>query len=125
MLKHELLTPAGILVLVPEGALTRADFDLVASALDPYLAEQGALNGLLIEAAHFPGWEDFTALLAHLRFVHDHQQHIRRVALVSDDAVLSHLPSIAGHFVAPEVRRFPANERTLALAWLQASDSND
>jgi hypothetical protein len=39
--------------------------------------------------------------------------------VVSDSPVLSHLPQLASHFVAAEVRHFPQGERAGALAWLR------
>ena len=33
------------------------------------------------------------------------------------------VPHIAKHFVADEIRLFPANEKALALAWLEASST--
>jgi hypothetical protein len=75
----------------------------------------------MIEAAAFPGWEGFAGLTAHLRLVRDHHRVLRRVAVVSDSAVLSHLPQLARHFVAAEVRHFPGAERPEALNWLRAA----
>lgn len=92
MLHHELIEEDGILVLTPEGPL------------DPYLETEGKPDGLMIYAKSFPGWENFAASVSHLRFVKDHQREIRKVAVVSDSAVLSIGPRIA--------------ERDQALAWL-------
>jgi hypothetical protein len=40
---------------------------------------------------------------------------------VSDNAVLSHLPQLASHFVAAEVRNFPEAHRAEALDWIQSA----
>ncbi len=120
MIRHELLRDRGILILKPEGALQADDFTALASAVDPYIEERGALNGLMIEAPSFPGWENFAALLSHLRFVRDHHRLIRRIAVVSDSALLAVGPKIASHFVSAQLRTFDAASRTAALAWLEA-----
>ncbi len=73
----------------------------------------------MIDAESFPGWEDFSALVAHLRFVGDHHRNIQRVAVVSDSPVLAFLPRLASHFVAAEVRHFPYAQRADALRWLR------
>jgi hypothetical protein len=73
----------------------------------------------MIEAESFPGWSDFSALLAHFRFVRDHHKKISKVAVVSDDRVLTTLPSVAAHFVSAEVRHFPYTGKLDALKWLR------
>ena len=121
MLQHELLRNRGILILKPGGALQAEDFTVLASAVDPYLEQHGELKGLMIEAPSFPGWENFAALLSHLRFVRDHHRRIRRIAVVSDSAFLSVAPKIASHFVSAQVRTFESAGRGEALAWLEGS----
>jgi hypothetical protein len=119
MIKFELLKDAGMLVVQPQSALSADDFQEVARVVDPYIGERGKLTGLLIEAASFPGWESFGALIEHLRFVHDHHRNIDRVAAVTDDAFLKIAPRIAQHFAHPEIRVFRTDEKDKALAWLQ------
>jgi hypothetical protein len=121
MLKHELLPDQGILVVKPEGALTAEDFTALAAEVDPYLEKQGEIKGLMVDAASFPGWENFAALLSHLRFVRDHHRRIRRVAVVSDNALLAAAPKIASHFISAELRTFPTSARGAALDWIQAN----
>ena len=123
MIRHELLADRGILIITPEGALSEADFALLAQVVDPYIAAHGKLNGLMIEAESFPGWAEFGALVAHFRFVRDHQRHIAKVAAVTDSAFLAIVPRIAEHFVRAQVRRFALSERWRALEWL--SDASE
>jgi hypothetical protein len=118
MIEHELLRDAGVLVVTPRGPLQAADFERLAGAVDPYIAERGGLAGLMIYAESFPGWKDFAGLVAHLRFVREHQRKIRKIAAVTDSGFLSIAPRIAQHFVRAEVRHFPYADRALALAWL-------
>lgn len=120
MIQHELLRERGILIIKPEGALRSEDFTEIARVVDPYIEQHGALKGLMIEAASFPGWENFAALLSHLRFVRDHHRAIRRVAVVSDSALLTMGPKIAAHFVSAELRTFDAADRAAALAWIDS-----
>jgi stage II sporulation SpoAA-like protein len=120
MLQHELLRDRGILILKPEGALRAEDFATLAGTVDPYIEQNGKLNGLMIEAPSFPGWENFAALLSHLRFVRDHHRQIRRIAIVSDSPLLAAAPKIASHFVSAQVRTFPANDRAAALSWIDS-----
>ena len=120
MIQHELLRDRGILILRPEGALRAEDFTALAGTIDPYIEHNGELNGLMIEAPSFPGWENFAALLSHLRFVRDHHRRIERIAVVTDSALLTVAPKIASHFVSAQLRTFDAAGRAAALAWLEA-----
>ena len=119
MIKHELLRERGILILNPEGALRAEDFTALARTVDPYIQQHGELKGLMIEAPSFPGWENFAALVSHLRFVRDHHRAIRRIAVVSNSALLTVAPKIAAHFVSAELRTFGAADRAAALAWTE------
>lgn len=107
-----------VLILQPRGELDAADFKRISNEIDPHVAKQGALRGVMIVAEHFPGWDDFSAFGAHMRFVKDHQAHIKRLAIVTDDRLLSALPQIASHFLVPDVRQFDMNQHDEALAWV-------
>jgi hypothetical protein len=122
MVEYELQRAEGILILRPQGRLEAADFENLAREVDPYIEANGKLHGLLLDAEAFPGWQNFAALVAHLRFVRDHHRKIEKVAVVSDSTVLSVAPKIASHFVQAEVRHFPHNQRDAALAWLRGEN---
>lgn len=119
MLQHQLIDDESILIIAPEGPLAREDFTALAAEIDPAIERSGRLQGLMIEAQTFPGWEDFGALLTHLRFVRDHHRLIQRVAVVSDSPLLAFLPRLASHFVAAQVRHFPHADLEGALGWLR------
>lgn len=124
MLNHELRLDEGILILRPDGPLEASDFAIVQNLVDAYLAKNGALRGVLIHADQsFPGWKDFAALVAHLKFVKEHHRHIEKIAVVVDHGVATILPSIAEHFVHAQVRRFDLAHEDAAWAWL-AGNSN-
>lgn len=118
MLKHELLSDKGILIVTPEGPLEQSDFEAIARVADPYIESNGALNGLMIYTESFPGWNDFSGLVSHIRFVKDHQKAIKKVAAVTDSGFLSILPGIADHFVKAEIRHFEYDDRDDAMEWL-------
>ncbi len=118
MINYELLRDNGILVLHPKGPLEAADFILIASQVDPYLAEHGKLRGVLIHAKSFPGWKDFAAMLAHFKFLKDHIKRIERVAVAADGALADVMPGIAKHFVHAQVRHFDFMRKDEALAWI-------
>jgi hypothetical protein len=119
MVEYELLRSEGFLILHPKARLEAADFEKVAQAIDPYIEANGKLHGLLIDAEAFPGWQDFSALVAHLRFVRDHHRKIEKVAVVSDSTFLGVAPKVASHFVQADLRHFARSQREEAFAWLR------
>jgi len=120
MIKFELLRDRGILILSPDGPLEKADFERLAQDIDPFIASNGKLTGLMICAKAFPGWDSFGALVSHFKFVKDHHRKIERIAAVTDSDFLKIMPHIAKHFVSADVRQFAFDKRTEALAWLEA-----
>ncbi|MCK5359817.1 MAG: STAS/SEC14 domain-containing protein [Gammaproteobacteria bacterium] len=121
MLKHDLLLDKGVLVLSPQGPLEQADFEALAKVVDPYIESHGTLHGLMIYTESFPGWDNFAGLVSHMKFVKDHQQHINKVAAVTDSGFLSILPGITDHFVKAEVRHFDFEDKEKAMEWLTGS----
>jgi hypothetical protein len=117
-LSFELIEDSGVLILQPKGELEAADFERISAEIDPYIEKAGELKGLMIDAEHFPGWDDFSALSSHLRFVKDHHRKIRRVAIVTNDRLVSAMPRVAARFVGAEIRAFQMNERNEALLWV-------
>lgn len=123
MLNHDLRQDDGILVLHPEGPLEAADFTTLAGHVDAYLERHGKLHGVLIRAKAFPGWKDFGALLAHLKFVREHHRKIEKVAVVADGAFANIMPELAGHFIHAEVKHFEFAREDDAFDWLRKDGS--
>lgn len=117
MIGFELLRDKGILVVRPQKALRAEDFAAIAAEVDPYIAAQGGLTGLMIVAPSFPGWENFAALIGHLKFIRDHQQKIERVAVLTDNPVLKVAQGVADHLAHPEFKLFKPGEEAAALQW--------
>lgn len=117
---HHLLPERGVLVVEPQGALRREDFDALALTVDPWIESYGALNGLVLRAAGIPGWENLGTLIRHLRFVREHHRKIRHVALVADGKLPELAPKIMEHLVAAEVRHFRSDQLEEAIAWAGA-----
>lgn len=118
MIDAHLDPTASVLTLRPQSALEIRDFVDLARTVDAYLEQYGDLAGLIIEAPHFPGWESFGALVTHLRFVRNHHRHIGKIAVVTDSHLGDAAEHIASHFVAAEIRHFPAGEIGEAREWI-------
>lgn len=123
MITHQLMREQGILVVTPGGPLESTDFESLAQEIDPYIEEKGMLNGLMIYTEKFPGWDDFAALVSHLRFVKNHHQKIKKVAAVTDAGFISIVPRVANHFVQADIRHFDYPDKESALDWLNSDIS--
>ncbi|MGK0186290.1 MAG: RpiB/LacA/LacB family sugar-phosphate isomerase [Verrucomicrobiales bacterium] len=121
MLKHMIIEPEEILVLEPHAPLEATDFEELAREIAPYIADHGKLPGLMIHAEAFPGWANFDAFIAHMRFIKSHHQNIVRLAMVSDSDLLADVSKITAHLVHAQVKHFLDSEYADALQWLKAA----
>jgi hypothetical protein len=124
MLAYHLDESTGIVELRPRGRLEARDFASLALTVDGYLEDHGKLRGVVVEVDHFPGWDDWDAIGAHLRFVRQHLPRIERVALVTDNPWLEPLPEVLNLITPVEVRRFPAERRGEAFAWVATAHAH-
>ena len=120
MLHYSITEADGILRVSPSGTLTVQDFAGLTHFADVYLKLHGTLEGVLIEAKSFPGWDNFAALCAHLHFHRDQQQRISRIALVTDNPVAHLVELLAEPFRAAEIRVLPFDQLDGAVRWLRA-----
>jgi len=120
MLDYELNRTESILIIKPFGPLESTDFVKLVQEVDPFIREKGKLNGLMIYAKSFPGWDNFAAFLSHMKFVKNHHRKIRKIAAVTGSSFLSIMPQVAKHFVQAEVRHFGYDDKDAALNWLKA-----
>ncbi len=116
-ISHRLLPESGVIVVEVKEALRAQDFDALATMADTWIEAHGNLQGLVIHAREFPGWENLGSLWRHLRFVRDHHRKVKRIALAADTKVAGVAASLAEHFVQAEVKRFPYEELENAIAW--------
>lgn len=119
MLNYELNRMDSILIIKPVGSLESTDFEKLIQEVDPYIEEEGKLNGLMVYAESFPGWDNFAAFLSHIKFVKNHHQKIKKIAAVTGSGFLSIMPQVANHFVKAEIRHFDYNDKDAALNWLK------
>ncbi len=120
MLDYELNREDSILILKPAGPLESTDFEKLVREVDPYIIEKGKLNGLMIYAKSFPGWDNFAAFLSHMKFVKNHHRKVKKIAAVTGGGFLSIMPQVANHFIRAEVRHFDYDDKDAALNWLKA-----
>jgi hypothetical protein len=105
-------------VVEPQGALTDEDFAEISRQVDPLIEREGKLKGLIIKTRDFPGWENLSGLIGHLKFVKNHHQSIKKVALVTDAKVAEVLPSFVSHFVQADIKHFDFDDHEDAVDWV-------
>jgi hypothetical protein len=120
MIDHSFDAAHSILHLRPKAALKEEDFVQLAKTVDPHIEKAGALAGLIIEIAAFPGWESLGAMAAHFRFVRDHHRKVRKIAVVTDAALGTVAENLASHFVAATIKHFPAGQADAARQWIRS-----
>ena len=118
MIDYHLDPATAVLTIRPESALDKSDFEELAAVVDPQIDKHGDLNGLIGEAARFPGWDSFGSLVSHLRFVRDHHQHVKKIAVVTDSHLGDVAEHLASHFVSADIRHFPADDVDEARRWV-------
>lgn len=116
------LTDSGVLVVEVNQALRAQDFDALAATADAWIESHGALQGIVIRAREFPGWENLGSLVRHIRFVRDHHRRVHRVALASDSRLADLAPRLGEHFVDAEVKRVGYDDLDAAIAWAGGED---
>lgn len=124
MLSIEIDKENGIAILVPDGPLTKSDFESAAKVIDPCIEEAGQLSGLIIHAKSFPGWDSFASLSSHLEFVKEHHKKISRVALSTDSVVGNLAEAVVSHFVNAEIQLFSYQELEQAKKWVAGDTGN-
>ena len=116
-ISHRLLPESGVIVVEVKEAFRAQDFDALETTADTWIEAHGNLQGLVIHAREFPGWENLGSLWRHLRFVRDHHRKVKRIALAADTKLASLAAGLSEHFGQAEVKRFPYGELENAIAW--------
>lgn len=114
------LSDDGVLLVRPQGPLETADFDKLASVVDPWVKEHKNLKGLVINVEKFPGWENLDGLVHHLEFVKDHHKNVKRIALAVDGLLPEMASQAANRFSQHEVRKFDFTNVDEALKWVRS-----
>jgi SpoIIAA-like len=120
MIEYDLDTEHSILDVRPKSPLEQDDFVTLAKAVDPHIEATGGLAGLIIDAPSFPGWENFGAMVDHLRFVRDHHKRVSKLAVVTDSHLGDVAERLASHFVSAEIKHFPAGQTEAARQWIMS-----
>ncbi len=121
-LAHRMLPESGVMLIEVDQPVRAQDFDAMAATADAWIEAHGSLAGVVVHLREFPGWENLSSLVRHVRFVHDHHRKVKRVAFAVDQGNLAKFgPGFAEHFVKAEVKAFGYDQLADAVAWAGAS----
>jgi len=124
MLNVDIKDRANIVVVSPDGPLQAADIDNMAEQINAYINEHDRVPNLVIYAKSLPHWANFDALGKHLKFVENHHEIVKKVALVSDSKLLWLAKILVGHFIGAKVRRFTEEAYDAAVAWAEVEEDH-
>ena len=118
MLNISINKQTSVATLSPHGALSVEDILSATKIVDTYLENGKALKGVIIYTDLFHGWDSFSALLKHLKFIDNHHKKISRLAFVTNSLVGDFAEHLGSHFVHPEVRHFDYEQLAEAESWI-------
>ena len=118
MLQVHLNEKDSIAILKPNGPLSESDFRSAKDIIDPFIENTGNLKGIIIYVKTFPGWDSFSALIIHLKFVNSHHKKVGKVAFVTDSLIGDFAELIARHFVEAEIKNFAFDNFEEAKTWI-------
>lgn len=123
MLSVNLNKKERIAILQPDGELSAADFQAASQIIDPFIESSGKLNGIIIYVQSFPGWDSFSALITHLKFIQEHHKLVLHVALVTDSPIGGIAEYVTSHFVSAKVNSFAFGELSAAEEWITLAEN--
>lgn len=107
-----------LLTVEIKDALSEDDFKILVQIVDPFIAKNGNLKGIILHVKQFPYWENLNGLVSHFSFVKNHHRKIKKVALVADGILPGLVPKLAKHFIKAEIKHFAYDELKEGKSWI-------
>ncbi|NOY70798.1 MAG: STAS/SEC14 domain-containing protein [Gammaproteobacteria bacterium] len=111
-----------IAILEPDAELSEKDFTSAARIIDQYLEKSGSLNGVIIHVKTFPGWDSFSALVTHLKFIKEYHKRVSNLAVVTDSSIGFFAERVGSHFINAKVKKFDFNEFDKSVKWITSDN---
>ncbi len=107
-----------VIEIHPQGKVSQKDFETIAPKVDKLIEEKGSVC-LFVDAREFKGWDSFSALRAHFKFVKARHVHVKKAAIVIGHLWQKWLVQFMRLFLHPQVRMFHPDDLKAAKIWLQ------
>lgn len=114
------LSGDGVLVLTPHGPLSREDFNKLERMVDPWIKGHKKLNGVVINTHRFPGWKNVGSFIRHVKFLKDHKEDVRKVAIAVDGPMPAIMSKVAPFLAHAKFRHFASDKIDEAVVWAKA-----
>ncbi len=107
----------GVLTVDLKEPISSDALEILTEKVDRSLRKE-ELKGLVIHTKGFPGWSNLGGLISHIQFIKNHHRKLKRLAVATDASAAEFAPSLAKHFLQPEVKSFGYDEVTQARDWV-------
>jgi hypothetical protein len=114
MLTHK-VNQDGVIEIVVDGAITKADYESVVATLEREIAAQGKLR--LVEVIDHVGPIDPAVWWRDVKWVFGHLDAVARAAVVTDSGWIGPITRAAGALMPAEIRVFRRAEADAAREW--------
>ena len=94
--------------------------NIITKDADALIAEKWTINWVLINVSSFDWYESFSAFLSHIKFIKNHQEFVKKLAIIWDETWEKILPKLVNIFVHPELKRFSIENENKAIEWLKS-----
>jgi len=108
----------GLVEIVVDGRVSRAEFDAVAARLEAAIARHGKVR--VLEVVKSFGGIEPSAFWVDLKFGLRHLNDFSRCAVVSDKRWIETFAKGVDKLIRCEIRHFPPDQIDAARAWLRA-----
>ncbi len=117
MLSYTVDDEAGVLELIVDGAITRADFEVIIPALEAQIAKHGKLR--VIETIRKLGPIDWSLWLEDVKWVVAHRDKLARAAVITDHGWIGPITRASAMLLSGDMRVFPESRADEARAWVR------
>lgn len=118
MLTCETDPATNVVEITVDGAITRADYDMVVAALEAVLAKGDTLR--VVETILSIGHIDASVWWKDIRWAFGHMGKIGRCAVVTDKGWVGSITRAVGALMPAEIRVFQLADLDAARAWVRA-----
>ena len=117
MLSYTVDDDAGVIDLIVDGEITRADYETLVPILEGQIAKHGALR--VVETVRKVGPVDWSLWWQDLKWVVGHRGKLARCAVITDHGWIGPITRAATALFSGEMRVFREAEAGQARAWVR------
>ena len=121
MLTHKVDEATGIIEIMIDGPVDRAEYDLAITAIEAMLEKNGSVK--VLEILKSVGWIDPSIWWKDTIWGFTHLRDFSRVAVVTDQGWVGPFAKAIGALMLAELRVFPLNAEEAARNWLHSGQA--